>query len=307
MKFLSIVLAAILVDASVAFSPIAASTHHQQQQAQLSTRLFSTESTTQDALHLPAELRKITDAFANVPEDSVRHKQLLYMANQMPLLSPDQMIPENKVPGCLSTVFVDGTAAWSEEKQDYVIQFSGESDGLLTKGLVALLVRGLSGNTAEEIIAVDPQFIQEAQIGQSLTPGRNNGFLNMLAAMKNKAVEISNAAKASGTGDAATEEEEEVGGLDLTGDFPMYNGMLTALQVLKPVTLDLVDNSDQHAGHEGSKGFNGESHFDLYIVADAFDGLNLVKRHQLIYMLLRDIMPKIHALQISAKTPAEVE
>lgn len=163
---------------------------------------------------------------------------------------------------------------------------------------------GLSGSTAAEIEVVDPLFIKEAQIQQSLTPGRNNGFLNMLAVMKKKAGEISEAA--SGNSESVAAAEEEDAGMDLSGDRPMYNGMIQALSILKPVTLDLVDNSDQHAGHEGSKGFNGESHFDLYIVADAFEGLNLVKRHKLVYMLLGEIMPKIHALQISAKTPAEV-
>lgn len=165
---------------------------------------------------------------------------------------------------------------------------------------------GLSGSTAKEIQAVDPQFIQAAQIGQSLTPGRNNGFLNMLAVMKQKAQQASDAATSGTSDEGSSSSTDESDGLDLSGDKPMYNGIVAALQMLKPTKLDLVDNSDQHAGHEGSKGFNGESHFDLYIVADAFDGLNLVKRHKLVYMLLGEIMPKIHALQISAKTPAEV-
>jgi BolA protein len=86
----------------------------------------------------------------------------------------------------------------------------------------------------------------------------------------------------------------------------MYDAILSSLQALKPVTLHLVDKSDQHAGHAGSKGYNGESHFDLEVVAEAFDGLSLVKRHQLIYLLLGDVMPKIHALQIRAFTPQEV-
>ena len=161
-----------------------------------------------------------------------------------------------------------------------------------------------------EIEAVSPEFIQEAQIGQSLTPGRNNGFLNMLAVMKKKASQIrdravNNAAAADGNGDSSSSDEEE--SLDLSSDFPMYDGIMKAMQLLKPTKLVLVDNSDQHAGHAGSKGFNGESHFELQIVAEAFDGLNLVKRHKLVYMLLGEIMPKIHALQISAKTPAEIE
>lgn len=106
--------------------------------------LQSTEQATSSSdkeLQLPPELQRITDAFALVDDDSLRHKQLLYMANQLPTVRKDQMIPENKVPGCLSTVFVDGSARWCDEKDDYVIDYVGESDGLLTKGLVALLVR----------------------------------------------------------------------------------------------------------------------------------------------------------------------
>jgi BolA-like protein 1 len=164
--------------------------------------------------------------------------------------------------------------------------------------------RGLSGSTASEIEAVPPEFIQEAQIGQSLTPGRNNGFLNMLAVMKRKARflrdTMTTTAKASE--DVVLDTETNT----TTDDRPMYHGIIAALQVLRPTKLKLIDNSHQHAGHAGSKGYNGESHFELEIVAEVFEGLNLVKRHKLVYMLLGDIMPKIHALQISAKTPVEV-
>ena len=83
-----------------------------------------------------------------------------------------------------------------------------------------------------------------------------------------------------------------------------YDAIIEALQKLQPTKLDLADNSHQHAGHAGND-MDGESHFDLYIVADAFDGLNLVKRHKLVYTILGDIMPRIHALQIKAQTPSE--
>jgi cysteine desulfuration protein SufE len=95
-------------------------------------------------LGLTPELKKITAAFSSIPDEQVRYKQLLYMAqhtkeaNNMPESSKT---PENKVPGCLSTVYVDGKAEFSEESGDYIINFIGDSDGLLTRGLVALLVR----------------------------------------------------------------------------------------------------------------------------------------------------------------------
>lgn len=95
-------------------------------------------------LGLTPELKKVTEAFRSIADEQLRYKQLLYMAqntkeaNNMPASSK---IPENKVPGCLSTVYVDGTAVYNEGIGDYVINFIGDSDGLLTRGLVALLVR----------------------------------------------------------------------------------------------------------------------------------------------------------------------
>jgi stress-induced morphogen len=169
----------------------------------------------------------------------------------------------------------------------------------------------LSGSTAEAIQKVDPQFIKIAKIEQSLTPGRNNGFLNMLRSMKNKALSLDAAAHKGGEG-AATEsgdddapQIEEATAAD-NNHGPKYNAIVAAMQLLKPTSLTLTDNSQQHAGHAGND-MDGESHFELQIVADAFDGLNLVKRHKLIYMMLGQIMPEIHALQIQSLTPEEAE
>jgi len=272
------------------------------------TRLSATEEEVD--LGLTPELERVTNAFKTIGDEQLRYKQLLYMAqntaeaNDMP---ETFKVPENKVPGCLSTVYIDGTAEYSEEAGDYVLNFIGDSDGLLTRGLVALLVRCLSGNTAEAIQKVDPQFIKVAQIEQSLTPGRNNGFLNMVRVIKQKAVELDAAAR-DGTsetaeatkGDGAEEQSEEAAADG--GHGPKYNAILAALRALKPTTLNLVDNSHQHDDADG------ESHFELEIVAEAFDDLNPIKRHQLIYMMLGDIMPQIQALQIQAAlTPEEVE
>lgn len=123
----------------------------------------------------------------------------------------------------------------------------------------------------------------------------------MLALMKQKAVEWSE--KEAKTTDG-TEQKEETESINNSNDHgPMYNGIIAALQVLKPTFLELTDTSAQHEGHAGAKGFNGESHFILDITSTAFEGLNLVQRHKLIYTLLGEIMPKIHALQIKANTP----
>jgi stress-induced morphogen len=157
-----------------------------------------------------------------------------------------------------------------------------------------------------------------AKIEQSLTPGRNNGFLNMLKVMKDKALSLDAKARQKGTvggelpSSPDTEEEFREGGVysavNLDGKGPKYKAIVQALEVLKPTSLELVDNSHQHAGHAGNNmGDDGESHFELTIVAPAFEGLNLVKRHKLIYMVLGKVMPQIHALQIRSLTPEEAE
>jgi BolA protein len=77
------------------------------------------------------------------------------------------------------------------------------------------------------------------------------------------------------------------------------------LQVLQPIALEIIDESYLHVGHEGAKG--GAKHFALTIVSEQFSGLALVKRHQLVYAQLKDLIPtKIHALKIQANSPDEI-
>lgn len=60
----------------------------------------------------------------------------------------------------------------------------------MLQGLAALLVQGLSGSTAAEIVAIPPNFIDTLGLQQSLTPSRNNGFLNMFRLMQRKSLEL---------------------------------------------------------------------------------------------------------------------
>lgn len=64
------------------------------------------------------------------------------------------------------------------------IYWKADSDAQLTKGLAALLVQGLSGSEAKKIAAIEADFIEMLGLKQSLTPSRNNGFLNMFKLMK---------------------------------------------------------------------------------------------------------------------------
>jgi BolA protein len=74
------------------------------------------------------------------------------------------------------------------------------------------------------------------------------------------------------------------------------------LAALDPISIDILDDSHLHAGHEGSK--NGAGHYRVIIVASCFDGLSPVARHRLVYHHLQDLIPyPIHALALDAQAP----
>ncbi len=75
-------------------------------------------------------------------------------------------------------------------------------------------------------------------------------------------------------------------------------------EALDPVDLLIKDQSHLHAGHAGAK--DGRGHFEVRIIADAFDGRNRIERHQLVYSALGDLLESdIHALRIKALAPSE--
>ncbi|BBN17931.1 BolA family transcriptional regulator, general stress-responsive regulator [Marchantia polymorpha subsp. ruderalis] len=279
----------------------------------------------QQQQQLPAKLQEIVKLFEAVPDSKQKYEQLLYYAKQLKPLAKEFCTSENKVVGCVSQVWVKPTLT-----EDNRVYFEADSDSLLTKGLAALLVEGLSGATVSEILKVTPDFIQMLGLKQSLTPSRSNGFLNMLKLMQKKSLNMymeAEAAKA-GSGNSVRQVSSQASAavntntqvakqMDSGRSFsssaaPEQVSKKDSIQkklqeALAPTLLEVDDVSHQHAGHAGVHKGATETHFNVKVVSDKFAGTSLIKRHRLVYELLdEEIKNGVHALSLVTKTPTEI-
>jgi len=129
---------------------------------------------------LPPALDRIVQRLARSTEPKRKYELLITLAQRLKPFPDAEKTPENKVSGCASQVFVVANL------DDGKVQFEGDSDSQLVKGLVALLVEGLSGLSPQEVVDLSPEFIKATGLDVSLTPSRANGFYNILAKMKQK-------------------------------------------------------------------------------------------------------------------------
>ena len=133
---------------------------------------------------LPASLDKLVQKFARVQDPKKGYELLLFLAKKLPPIEDSDRIEENKVPGCVSQVFINA------ELKDGAVFYRGDSDSQLTKGLAALLIQGLSGLEPQVIADLSPDFIQQTKLNVSLTPSRANGFYNIFKMMQGRAAQL---------------------------------------------------------------------------------------------------------------------
>ena len=129
-------------------------------------------------------LDRMVERLGGTADPKSRYEYVLWLAKKLDPLPPDQQTDDIKVRGCVSQVFVRG------DLNNGVMRWKGDSDALITKGLLALLIQGLDGLTPGQVQAIDPAFIAATGLQASLTPSRANGFLNILKMMQNQAKEL---------------------------------------------------------------------------------------------------------------------
>jgi cysteine desulfuration protein SufE len=136
-------------------------------------------------------LEDIVRGFQRVSEPKLRYRpyqyqQLLLLAKQLPEMPRQLQSEDHRVPGCSSTVLY--VAAERDDRG--IISFQGTADSVLFKGIVSLLVNGLSGCTNEQIQGLRADFIFATGLEHALTAGQENDFHNLCAMMKRQAAAL---------------------------------------------------------------------------------------------------------------------
>tara|TARA_B100000085_G_scaffold268446_1_gene278917 strand:- start:88 stop:531 length:444 start_codon:yes stop_codon:yes gene_type:complete len=129
-------------------------------------------------------LDRMVERLGGTADPRRRYEYVLWLAKKLTPLPVEQQTDNLRVRGCVSQVFVRG------DLEQGVMHWQGDSDALITKGLLAFLIEGLNGLTPKQVRAIDPSFIEATGLQASLTPSRANGFLNILRMMQAQAAAL---------------------------------------------------------------------------------------------------------------------
>ena len=132
---------------------------------------------------------EIIEEFSDFDDWMDRYQMLIDMGNDQPALDDKYKTEQNLIDGCQSRVWLQA------DMIDGKLHFQAESDALIVKGIVALLVRVLSDHTPDEILEADLYFIEQIGLREHLSPTRSNGLGAMLKQMKMYALAFKTIAK----------------------------------------------------------------------------------------------------------------
>lgn len=122
--------------------------------------------------------QEITEEFELFEDWMGRYEHLIDMGKLLPMIDPKHKTEDKIIKGCQSTVWMHS------ELKDGKIIYTADSDAIITKGMVALMVRVLSNHTPDEIINAKLNFVEKIGLTQHLSPTRSNGLLSMIKQMK---------------------------------------------------------------------------------------------------------------------------
>lgn len=120
----------------------------------------------------------IIEEFAMFDDWLDKYDYIISLSDSLPEIDPQKRTDKYLIEGCQSRVWV------SSEIKDGKMFYSADSDAIITKGIIALLISVMNGRTPEEAANIDLYFIDAIGLGENLSPTRSNGLRAMVAQMK---------------------------------------------------------------------------------------------------------------------------
>ena len=130
---------------------------------------------------LKEQQEQIIDDFSMFDEWLDKYEYLIELGKSLEGLPEDKKTEDNLIKGCQSRVWLDC------EAREGRIYFAADSDAIITRGIIALLIKVYSGHTPAEILADDFSFIEALGLKENLSPTRANGLVSMIATIREKA------------------------------------------------------------------------------------------------------------------------
>lgn len=121
---------------------------------------------------------EIVDEFSMFDDWMQKYEYLIELGKSLPLIDEQYKTEDNLIKGCQSQVWLHA------ENDGEKVVYTADSDAILTKGLIALMVRTLSGQKPTDIVEADMDFVDEIGLKEHLSPTRANGLLSMIKQMK---------------------------------------------------------------------------------------------------------------------------
>lgn len=122
---------------------------------------------------------EVIDEFSMFEDWMDKYEYIISLGKELPLIEEGKKIEENIIKGCQSRVWLD-----AQLKEDGKLYFTADSDAIITKGIIALMIRVLSESTPKEIAESDLYFVDQIGLKEHLSPTRSNGLVSMIKKMK---------------------------------------------------------------------------------------------------------------------------
>lgn len=126
--------------------------------------------------------QEIIDEFSIYTDWMEKYEFIIDLGKDLPIIKEEKKTDDRLIDGCQSKVWV------ASEFKDGKIHFTADSDAIITKGVIALLIRVLDGETPEAIVKTDLHFIKDIGLQEHLSPTRANGLLSMVKQLKKSAL-----------------------------------------------------------------------------------------------------------------------